>query len=56
MSVKAKVLVITGPTASGKSVLAEGLASRFPLELTLPPGMGSGGTNVRLSNHLCLSQ
>ncbi len=33
MSVKAKVLVITGPTASGKSLLAEGLASRFPLEL-----------------------
>ena len=33
MSVKAKVLVSTGPTASGKSLLAEGLASKFPLEL-----------------------
>ena len=33
MSEKPKVLVITGPTASGKSGLAEGLASRFPVDL-----------------------
>jgi len=33
VSEKPKVLVITGPTASGKSGLAEGLASRFPIDL-----------------------
>ena len=33
MNVKPRVLVITGPTASGKSQLAEELAQEFPIEI-----------------------
>ena len=33
MNVKPRVLVITGPTASGKSQLAEELAQEFPMEI-----------------------
>ena len=44
-----KIILLVGPTGTGKTALSISLAKKYDAVITNPPYMGASGMNIKLS-------